>query len=37
MIGYINEDGQEELTLTIDITDSGGVFWTFVLIPEEES
>ncbi|WP_439483138.1 PKD domain-containing protein [Cyclobacterium plantarum] len=37
VIGYVNEDGQEELTLTIDITDSGGVFWTFVLIPEVES
>ncbi|SHN20562.1 PKD domain-containing protein [Cyclobacterium lianum] len=37
VIGYTNEDGVEELTITIDISDSGSVFWTFVLIPETES
>lgn len=33
VIGYVNEGGAEELTITIDITNNGGVFWTFVLIP----
>lgn len=36
VIGYVNEGGQEELTITIDITDSGAVFWTFVLVPDNE-
>ncbi|SDZ39158.1 PKD domain-containing protein [Rhodonellum ikkaensis] len=33
VIGYVNEGDKEELTITIDITNNGGVFWTFVLIP----
>lgn len=36
VIGYSNEEGVEELTITIDITNEGTVFWTFVLIPDTE-
>jgi hypothetical protein len=31
VIDYTNE----EMTISIDITDNGSVFWTFVLIPED--
>ncbi|MFD2036872.1 PKD domain-containing protein [Belliella marina] len=34
VIGYMNENGEEELKITIDITDNGSIFWTFVLIPD---
>ena len=34
VIGYTNEGGVEELTIAIDVTDSGSVFWTFVLTPQ---
>ncbi len=36
VIGYTNEEGVEELTITIDISDSGSVFWSFVLIPDNQ-
>ncbi len=36
VIGYTNEDGVEELTITIDVSGSGTVFWSFVLIPDTE-
>ncbi len=35
VIGFTNEAGNEELTISIDITNNGGVFWTFVLIPDD--
>jgi len=33
VIGYQNEGGSEEMTISIDISGDGGVFWTFVLEP----
>ncbi|WPR75938.1 PKD domain-containing protein [Algoriphagus sp. NG3] len=36
VIGYTNEDGIEELTITLDITGSGEIFWSFVLIPDHD-
>jgi len=33
IIDYQNENGVEEMTITIDITGDGGVFWSFTLIP----
>lgn len=33
VIGYDSEN--EELTITLDITDDGGVWWTFVLVPND--
>ncbi len=30
------DSNSKELTLTIDITDSGAVFWTFVLVPDND-
>jgi len=33
IIGYQNENGVEEMTITIDITGDGEVFWSFILIP----
>lgn len=36
VIGYTNEEGQEELSLTIDITNEGSVFWNFLLVPDIE-
>lgn len=35
VIDYKNEDGAEEVTITIDIAAEGGVFWSFVLVPAE--
>ena len=34
VIAYQNENGVEEMTITLDITGDGGVFWSFTLIPD---
>lgn len=33
IIDYQNENGVEEMTIAIDITGDGGIFWSFTLIP----
>ncbi|MCH6199944.1 PKD domain-containing protein [Aquiflexum sp. LQ15W] len=35
VLNYVKEGETEELTITIDITNNGGVFWSFILIPAE--
>ncbi|HSI76109.1 MAG TPA: PKD domain-containing protein [Lunatimonas sp.] len=35
VINYINENGTEEVTITINVAPDGGVFWSFVLVPAE--
>jgi hypothetical protein len=36
VIDYTSAGGNEEMTITIDISGDGGAFWTFVLIPDED-
>ncbi|MCH7415188.1 PKD domain-containing protein [Belliella sp. R4-6] len=36
VIDYVNEGGQEELTISINVNVAAGVFWTFVLIPDND-
>ncbi|MCC5930337.1 MAG: PKD domain-containing protein [Cyclobacteriaceae bacterium] len=36
VIDYTSAGGNEEMTITIDISPDGGAFWSFVLIPDED-
>jgi PKD repeat protein len=33
VLNYVKDGDTEELTITIDITNNGGVFWSFTLVP----
>jgi hypothetical protein len=35
VLNYVKDGDTEELTITIDITNNGGVFWSFTLIPAD--
>jgi hypothetical protein len=35
VINYVNENGTEELSITINVGSEGAVFWSFVLVPAE--